>query len=508
MSHTSRSLTLQHVSFKYPEAVEALFTDIGIAFYTGWTGIVGANGCGKSTLLHLISQRLKPDSGIINSPGDIQSVEQRTDHPPDGLHRLLQAEDTQIWKWRTKLGIQPDWFNRWGTLSHGERKRLQLALALSHEPDVLILDEPDNHLDINTKEILLNTLKAFQGIGLIVSHDRHLLDTLCDHTLFLEKGHPDMRKGGFSSANQELDREQLEHQRQKAVLQKEARKLRRELQRRSEEVTRTAGRRSRGYLARGDSDGRAKIGMAIYSGKDKKSGRLKQTLSERVNKVEARKSAISVQKEHRSGIHLGGRAGHREVLIDEPAGSISPSNSLTISWPDLLLERGQCIAITGANGSGKSILVNHLMHRSSLPKSDLLYMPQEIPMTEGSSLLETLKQLSHDEMGQVLTIVRRLGSDPEGLLHGDMISPGESRKLMLALGMSRECSLLVLDEPTNHLDLLAITCLEEALLEWEGSILLVSHDRHLVSRVAETVWSLESEKSGNSRLWIKSLLSP
>ncbi|MBC8376813.1 MAG: ABC-F family ATP-binding cassette domain-containing protein [FCB group bacterium] len=506
MSHISRSLTIQHVCFKYPSSVDALFNDISVAFYTGWTGIVGTNGCGKSTLLHLINQNLKPDSGIINSPGDIQSVEQRTDYAPLGLDRLSRAEDAQIWSWRAKLGIQPDWFNRWGTISHGERKRLQIAQALAHEPDVLILDEPDNHLDINTKEILLNSLKAFQGIGLIVSHDRHLLDALCDHTLFLDEGHPDMRKGGYSTARQELDREQLEHQRQKAVLQKEARKLRRELQRRSEEVSRTAGRRNRGHLARGDSDGRAKIGLAIYSGKDKKSGRLKQTLSERVDKVEARKSAISIKKEHRSGIHLGGGAGHRAVLIDEPAGSINPNDSLTVSWPDLLLERGQCIAITGANGSGKSILLNHLIGRSTLPKSEVLYMPQEIPLSEGTSLLETLHQLSHDDMGQVLTIVRRLGSDPESLLHGDMISPGESRKLMLALGMSQECSLLVLDEPTNHLDLLAITCLEEALLEWDGSILLVSHDRHLVSSVAETVWSLESDQSGNSRLSIKSLI--
>ncbi|NQT61341.1 MAG: ABC-F family ATP-binding cassette domain-containing protein [Candidatus Marinimicrobia bacterium] len=507
MSQTSRALTIQHLSFKYPEAVEALFTDIGLAFYTGWTGVVGANGCGKSTLLHLINHSLKPDSGDINSPGDVQSVEQRTDQPPPGLVRLSRAEDAQIWSWRAKLGIQPDWFNRWGTISHGERKRLQIAQALSHEPDVLILDEPDNHLDINTKEILLNTLKAFQGIGLIISHDRHLLDALCDHTLFLDEGQPDMRTGGYSAARQELDREQLEHQRQKSVLQKEARKLRRELQRRSEEVSRTAGRRNRGHLARGDSDGRAKIGLAIYSGKDKKIGRLKQTLSDRVDKVEARRSAISIKKAHGSGIHLGGGAGHRAVLIDESAGSISPNDSLAVSWPDLVLERGQCIAITGANGSGKSILLNHLIRRSKLPKSEVLYMPQEIPLSEGSRLLENLHQLSHDEMGQVLTIVRRLGSDPEGLLHGDMISPGESRKLMLALGMSKECSLLVLDEPTNHLDLLAITCLEEALLEWEGGILLVSHDRHLVSKLARTIWTLESEQSGNSRLSIKSLIS-
>jgi len=500
MSHASKSLILHTIGYKYPEAVEPLFTDLNLAFYAGWTGIVGPNGSGKSTLLHLISGVLQPDTGRFSCPAQISCVEQRTDHPPPNLKPLEEARDGEVWQWRSKLGIQDDWFHRWGSLSHGERKRLQIATALSKDPDVLILDEPDNHLDADTRDILLKTLSEFQGVGIIVSHDRYLLDALCTHTLFLNGCEPDLRSGGYTAANQELEREQLEHDRKRTVLHKEEKKLRRELQRRSEESSRTKGKRSRGHLARGDSDSRAKIGMAIYSGKDKKIGRLKQVLSDRVDKLHDKRATISYEKIYRSGIQMGGKAGHRGMLIDEPRGSYQPFDGLEIGWPDLLLERGQRIALTGPNGAGKTLLLEYLIQQSTLPESEILYMPQEIPLSAGTQLLKTLHQLPPLERGHTLTIISRLGSDPEGLLEGEVISPGESRKLLLSLGMGRACSLLVLDEPTNHLDLLAIACLEEALLEWPGAMLLVSHDRQFVSNLAQTVWRLEPKGSGKSHV--------
>lgn len=502
MSHSPTSLILNQVSFKYPEGIDSLFTRLNLAFYPGWTGIVGSNGSGKSTLLKLINGELEIDSGTIYSTGYACTVAQRTDHSPSDLDDLAAGSNDQMWYWRSKMEIQTDWFNRWGSLSHGERKRLQIALALSKEPDVLILDEPDNHLDAQSRDVLRNALKKYRGIGLIVSHDRHLLDTLCNHTLFLGSSLPDLRSGGYSAANQELEREQLEHQRQRDTLHKEEKKLRKELRRRSEESDRTKGKRSRRKLAPGDRDGRAKIGMAIYSGKDKKAGRLKQVMADRVEGLNHKRASIPFEKQFTRGIYLEGRPGHHQVLIDESAGSFQATDSLSISWPDLMQERGQRIALTGPNGSGKTLLLKHMMERSKLTTSDILYMPQEIPLSEGSKLIHQLNQLTSDEKGYALTIVSRLGSDPEGLLEGQVISPGESRKLLLALGMAQNASFLILDEPTNHLDLVAITCLEEALLEWPGGILLVSHDRYFVNTIAEIIWDLVPGANGESRIQI------
>lgn len=502
MSHPIRSLIINDVSFSYPEAIEALFNQVNIAFYTGWTGIVGSNGSGKSTLLHLISGILQNDTGNIQIPGPIQVVEQRTDNPPSHLLHLAEGRHDQIWVWRSRLGIQADWFQRWHTLSHGERKRLQIAVALSQEPDVLILDEPDNHLDMVSRDILLTALQDYHGVGLIVSHDRHLLDTLCSHTLFLGRSQPDMRTGGYTAAKQERDREQLAYQRQRDTLCREEKKLRKELRSRSEEQDRTAGKRSRRHLASGDRDGKARVGLAIYSGKDKKAGRLKQVMADRVAGVQEKLSSIQVPKQYNSGIQLEGKDSRYPLLIDETAGRFPATDALTISWPDLQLEFGQRIALTGPNGSGKTLLLKYLLERNRLPRSEILYMPQEIPLAEGSRLISALDDLNPQEKGHALTLVSHLGSDPEGLLQGQVISPGESRKLLLALGMSRKCSLLVLDEPTNHLDILAVTSLEKALLEWSGGILLVSHDRELVGNLAETVWNLERESTGSSRIQI------
>lgn len=502
MSYSSTSLILNQVSFKYPEGIDPLFTSINLAFYPGWTGIVGSNGSGKSSLLKLTSGELEIDSGTIQASRHVYMVEQRMDHAPEDLKLLAEGSYNQNWYWRSKLGIQADWLHRWDSLSHGERKRLQIALALSQEPDVLILDEPDNHLDTASRDVLLNALNQFRGIGLIVSHDRHLLDTLCSNTLFLGSAQPELRSGGYSVATEEQEREQLEHQRQRDALRKEEKKLRKELRRRSEESDRTKGKRSRRKLSPGDRDGKARVGLAIYSGKDKKAGQLKQVMTDRVEGLNEKLSTLPFQKQHRSGIHLGGQAGHHRVLIDETTRSYQATTNLTISWPDLMMEQGERVALTGPNGSGKSLFLKYLLDKSILQESEILYMPQEIPQIEGSKLIKKLNQLPPDEKGHALTIVSRLGSDPKGLLEGQVISPGESRKLLLALGMAKNASLLVLDEPTNHLDLAAITCLEEALLEWPGGILLVSHDRYFVNNIVETIWELAPGAKGESRLII------
>ncbi|MCF7808928.1 MAG: ATP-binding cassette domain-containing protein [Candidatus Marinimicrobia bacterium] len=502
MSRSTNSLILNDISFKYSDALDPILYEFSIGFYDGWTGIVGPNGSGKSSLLHLINGKLQLDSGTIQKPGRVCLVAQRTDHAPPGLLQLAEGNYHESWVWRSSLGIQTEWFDRWNTLSHGERKRLQIAVALAQEPDALLLDEPDNHLDIQTRDILLNALQKFRGIGLIVSHDRHLLDTLCSHTLFLGDTNHDLRIGGYTKAKREREREQLELRRQRDSLQREENKLRQELKRRSVESSRTKGRRSRRHLARGDSDGKAKIGMAIYSGKDKKAGRLKQVMTDRVDELKEKRSTIPIQEQFSSGIKLEGIAGRNPFIINETAASFQATGSLNIDLPDLQLERGQRVGLTGPNGSGKTLLLKFFLKRTTLADSEILYLPQEITRSEGSRLVATLNRLTPEEKGSALTIVRRLGSDPEGLLYGKTISPGESRKLLLALGMSQDCSLLVLDEPTNHLDILAVSCLEEALQEWPGAILLVSHDRYFVNNVAETVWKLEMTTPNRSRVSI------
>ena len=159
--------------------------------------------------------------------------------------------------------------------------------------------------------------------------------------------------------------------------------------------------------------------------------------------------------------------------------------------------------INGANGLGKSTLIRHLLAHLNLPAEKLVSVPQEISAEESRALLESVKRLPNDELGRVMITISRLGSRPARLLESALPSPGEVRKLLLALGIVRGPHLIVMDEPTNHMDLPGILCLEEALAECPCAMLLVSHDESFLEKITATDWHLERDESGDTRLEIR-----
>jgi len=201
-----RQLIIDSVSFSYPGSIISVFSNITAHFFSGWTGLVGANGSGKTTLLRIAAGELRSQWGSVTAQNDAIICPQRTDFPPEGLGSFIGALDADVCKLKGRLGIEPDWSNRWGTLSHGERKRAQIATALWRQPEVLIADEPTNHIDYDTRQLFLKALGEFTGIGIIVSHDRSFLDALCYQCLFLD-GSPTMWPGGYSQGMQEGERE-------------------------------------------------------------------------------------------------------------------------------------------------------------------------------------------------------------------------------------------------------------------------------------------------------------
>jgi len=144
--------------------------------------------------------------------------------------------------------------------------------------------------------------------------------------------------------------------------------------------------------------------------------------------------------------------------------------------------------------------LQHLLAHCRIPAERIVHLPQEVDATSASSILDAARALPRERLGHVLNIVSRLGSRPERLLDSRMPSPGELRKLLLALGIVRAPELLVLDEPTNHLDLPAIEALEEALNECPCCLLLTSHDPRLLERLTRTRWHIEIDDAGESVL--------
>ena len=158
--------------------------------------------------------------------------------------------------------------------------------------------------------------------------------------------------------------------------------------------------------------------------------------------------------------------------------------------------------IVGANGVGKSTLIGHIMQSLNLPEKQVTYIPQEIDTHASQDVMARARDLPHEKLGQMMTVVSCLGSRPDRLLESVEPSPGEIRKLLLAIGIANVPLLIVMDEPTNHLDLPSIECLEQALVGCPCGLLLVSHDRRFLDALTHERWriSKDSRMDGNYHL--------
>ena len=213
----------------------------------------------------------------------------------------------------------------------------------------------------------------------------------------------------------------------------------------------------------------------------------------RMRQAREKRDGIKIKKTHELGIWLSGGRSKRDLLLNLTAESIPLGGRRHLTFSDLAMRQDERIALTGPNGAGKSTLVRHLLRCPNVPATRLIYVPQEIDLTSSGQILDRARVLSGDELGRMMAVVSRLGSRPDRLLESAEPSPGETRKLLLALGIARVPHLIVMDEPTNHMDLPSIECLEEALGDCPCGLLLVSHDRRLLERLTTTRWQISRD---------------
>ncbi|HEX2951800.1 MAG TPA: ATP-binding cassette domain-containing protein [Armatimonadota bacterium] len=497
------ALVFHEVTFTYDGAVQPIFAEVSVHFARGWTGIVGANGTGKTTLLRLALGDFDPLQGYIQSSGRIIYCPQRTDDAPPLFGEFMASCDAESCTLKGRLHLGDDWDERWESLSHGERKRAQIAVALWQSPDVLLIDEPTNHIDAEARTLLEQALQAFSGVGMLVSHDRELLDSLCYQCVFLDPPDVIVRPGGYTTgaaqARQEDDFIRTERQYAKQTLQR----ISDEEQRRKTEASRANRLRSKRNLARNDSDGRAKLDMVRFSGKDGQAGRLARQLDGRVRKAQEHVEQLAVKKKYDLNFWLPGSLSPREHLFTIPAGVLGLDEQRSLAFPELTMFPDDRIAITGLNGMGKSTLLRHILAQLTLPAEKVIYLPQEIDYATTQQIMREVNALSHDQLGLVMTVVSCLGSRPERLLGNVEASPGEIRKILLALGVIRSPHLIIMDEPTNHLDLPAIECLEDALDGCPCGLLLVSHDMRFLSHLAQLHWHLAPSGENPARITLE-----
>lgn len=482
-------LNLSNVEYTYPASADPALRGVTATFPQGWTGIVGNNGSGKTTLALIACGMLNPDSGSVSTMPLSHYCAQSTNRPPSNLEDFASSYDDTAVRLCRDLLLDDEWAWRYETLSSGQQKRLQVACALWAKPDVLVMDEPTNHVDASTRKAICVALGSFKGIGLLISHDRELLDMLCSRCLLISNGSATMRPGGYTQASGQAEIERSSAVRNRENARRERDRIEREAQRRREEASRSASRRSLKGAAKKDSDARERRGRYVISGQDGKSGRLSSRMEKRLAGAEDKLSAARVEKRYDSNVWIEASPSARKALLRLEESLVPLGGGAVLATPPLHIGSCDHIGLTGDNGVGKSTLVRLIVE--SLPGATrVLYIPQEPTEKQKHAAVDSLRSLDRTERGRVLSVIAQLNSEPERILESSEVSPGEMSKLMLALGILAKPELIIMDEPTNHLDLGSIEALERMLGSYPGALLLVSHDAELVRAAANITWAI------------------
>jgi ATPase subunit of ABC transporter with duplicated ATPase domains len=417
--------------------------------------------------------------------------EQSVEHPASILLEFEQDFGARAAKLRGRLGLELGALERWATLSPGERKRWQLAAALSQAPEILILDEPTNHVDGEALQWLRSALAGYRGVGLLISHDRELLDGVTHQTLRCHAGRATLYPGSYGAARQcwQQEREHSLAERQRKVDERDrlARRLTTtradaaaaERNRSTKRRQRNAGDKEAASMAAKNLAQWAEAGLSRSAGK----------LRAELDRKQAQIGAFEVDKTLGRSVFAEYEPAKKAHLAHMPAGTLQVCGRPLLTHSGLVLGREDRIWLSGNNGAGKTTLLQAL--RACCAGEASVYLPQELESADVRDLGLAIQALPSVARGHLFSIVAALGVDPEHLRASSAWSPGEARKAMIAFGFASQARVLWLDEPTNHLDLPSIERLQEALLSYPGALVVVSHDTAFASAVLSTRWSIE-----------------
>ena len=488
-------------------------------------GLVGNNGCGKSTLLKILTGSVEPDHftekdgiisiaqkttiGYLEQMGGLDSEstvieEMRKVFEP--VHRAIDRlreieieiemgdnsaadEYQQLSSWieandgyntdvkiRTILngmGFTEEELNRTVSgFSGGEKTRLCISKLLLEEPNLLILDEPTNHLDFKTIMWLEDYLRTYRGAVLIVSHDRYFLDRLCTSICEIERGTLTRYRGNYSAFVRLREENDARREKEYELQQKQIAKM-------EDYVARNLVRASTTKMAQSRRRQLEKIERIEKPFHDTKSAKIHFTY--------AAEPPIDVLKVNNIDISVG-EGTKRKTLLSNVSFEV---------------RRGEKVGIIGDNGIGKSTLLRIIQEQ--LPHSGTVrwnsnikisYFEQESTqlnreLTVMEELHSRYPSLSDLEVRNLLAQVRLVGENV--FKETGVISGGERAKLCFAIMMQEHGNVLILDEPTNHLDLSSKEAIEEALEEYTGTIIFVSHDRYLLSKIADRLIELTAD---------------
>lgn len=495
----SSQVIVSHLSYCYPTSPIDVLADVSLCLAQGWHGVVGPNGSGKTTLLEILAGELPTDPATVRRiPSDltVRYCPQRVEEFTPTISQFAERNEGHARRLMGRLDLAPDDVERWPCLSPGERKRWQIGAALAESPGLLLLDEPTNHLDASAKGLLLERLERYRGIGVLVSHDRDLLDSLTYATIVVRTGGTvNVYAGNYSTARDQRSIEEQQSREKREKLQAERRKLKRRLDtaRRSREKAESGKSTAKRMKSIRDTDARSMAAKGRVASAEQKLGRDVEVLRRKLGAAEDRVDQFRVEKEVGRSVFILEETAPMRSLISLKK-TVSRGDRDLIIDADVRIRRESRIHLIGPNGSGKTSLIEELIRESRLPEGRILHLPQELSREQIENNTQEMNSLPGPEKGRLLQIVAALGVPPDRILASDRPSPGEARKLFLAMGLSRQAWLLMLDEPTNHLDLPSIERLEDALSRYSSALMMVSHDERFASVLTRESWTIERQE--------------
>ncbi len=421
--------------------------------------------------------------------------------------------ETRIRQTLSGLGFdEGDYRRALSQLSGGQRTRALLARLLLSDPELLVLDEPTNHLDIAAVEWLEGYLSQWSGATLIVSHDRYFLDWVVDHVWEMDHGRMQAYRGNYSAYVQQ--RQERWERAQQVYLSEKAR-LEKELDYIKRNISGQRTQQAKGKLRRLSREVEAIESLGFGALQNKSWGEISSEadISEHtmgVDEVERRIHALRGPAYRPPSLHINLKASQRsgDLVLrtrDLQIGYLDEGRPL-FQAPDLLLKRGDCAALIGPNGAGKTTFLKTLLGQMPPLAGEVIL---------GASLNIGYFAQAHEDLKPERTLVQEIEAvAPQMLLASvrdhlarflfsgedvfkkvEVLSGGERGRLALAKLALSDANLLLLDEPTNHLDIPSQEILQEVLAEYQGTILLVSHDRYLIDALATQIWEIEPDQA-------------
>lgn len=461
-------------------------------------GIVGVNGVGKTTLLEIINKNIEYDSGdvFINKDANIKYISQL--RGPN--------KKTISGKYASIFQIEDQWNIN---MSGGEKTRFKLAEGFESESNLMLIDEPTSNLDINGIELIINNFKQYRGTLLVVSHDRNFLDEICNKILEIEDGQCNIYNGNYSNylelKKKEVKRKEFEYEeflREK----KRLTNLKRNVNEKSAKV-RTAPSRM------GNSEAR----LHKMGGQEnrKKLDNFAKSIQSRIDRLEIKEKP---KEEDIIKIKiLDSTKPYNKILVSGKNINKSYGENIIFKNANFDIYNGKKIALIGPNGSGKTTLVNMILNEEGIDISKNVrigYFSQSMDiLDENKTILENVMEKSiHNESFARLILARLLIKGDKVYENLEVLSGGERVKVSFAKMILEDINFLILDEPTNYLDINSLVVIEDLLINYDGTILLVSHDLRFIENIAEELLIIKNKKinsfKGNYREYVANKNKP